>query len=74
MSITIDRSAFLEATEAYWAAETGTDKGLEAFLETYLDRVGITRSHEMAIEFRAQFKASMAEIAERRDRQMAAVL
>lgn len=62
MSITIDRSAFLEATEAYWNAETGTDKGLEAFLETYLERVGIAKTHERAIEFRDRFKAQMARI------------
>ena len=71
MTITIDRSAFLEAMEAYWAAETGTDKGLEAFLETYLDRVGMTKTHEIAIEFRKQFKAEMAAVAMRRDEQMA---
>ena len=64
--MTIDRSAFLEATEAYWNAETGTDKGLEAFLETYLARVGITRSHDMAVEFRQTFKTEMARIAAER--------
>lgn len=71
MSITIDRSAFLEATEAYWKAETGTDKGLEAFLETYLDRVGLSSTHEAFIVFRREFKAQMAEFAARRDKQMA---
>lgn len=63
MSITIDRPAFLEATEAYWNAETGTDKGLEAFLETYLERVGMSKTHDMAIAFRDNFKAQMARIA-----------
>lgn len=63
MSITIDRSAFLEATEAYWNAEAGTDKGLEAFLETYLERVGIAKTHDIAIAFRDSFKEQMARIA-----------
>lgn len=66
MSITIDRSAFLEATEAYWNAETGTDKGLEAFLETYLARVGMTSTHEKFIEFRREFNARMAQVFEAR--------
>lgn len=40
MSIQLDKSALFDAQEAYWnAAEAGTDKGVEAAIAAYLERM-----------------------------------
>lgn len=60
MGIKIDRSAFHDAFEAYWGAQTGTDHGLEAFLTTYLDRTGLTDVHEAAVAKHEAFRNKFA--------------
>lgn len=71
MTLAVDKSAFLDAFEAYWSAEGGTQGGLEAFLETYLERTGLTSAHDAAVTahdaFRDRFagiRASVLEAAE----------
>jgi len=56
----IDRSAFHDAFEAYWAAQAGTDHGLEAFLATYLDRTGLTAAHDAAVAKHEAFRNKFA--------------
>lgn len=70
MTLAVDKSAFLDAFEAYWSAEGGTQGGLEAFLETYLERTGLVVAHNAAVtaheEFRNRFiglRASAPEAA-----------
>ena len=39
MKTNLDKSALFDAQEAYWNAEGGTDKGIEAAIAAYLERV-----------------------------------
>lgn len=57
---TLDRSALLDATEAYWEAGV-TDKGIEAAITAYLDRLGLTGMHAIAVGARQELLACMAE-------------
>lgn len=56
----IDRSAFHDAFEAYWAAQAGTDHGLEAFLAKYLERTGLTAAHDAAVTKHEEFRTKFA--------------
>jgi hypothetical protein len=49
MTVTLDRSALYEALDAYWNAEVGTDKGVEAAITAYLTRMRLARHHETVL-------------------------
>ena len=56
MTLAVDKSAFLDAFEAYWEAEGGTENGLKAFLETYLERTALTTAHDAAVAAHEAFR------------------
>lgn len=56
MSTALDRSAFIAAMEAFWDAPTGNDKGVEAAIIAYLERVGLTDVHDATLSVNAQWK------------------
>lgn len=61
MNTTLDKSALFDAMEAYWNAESGTDKGVEAAIIAYLDRMGLAGVNATAVRRRAAL-ASVAKI------------
>lgn len=44
----LDEKAFTKAYEAYWDAE-GTENGLRDAIASYLEDMGLTRHHEVAL-------------------------
>ncbi|RDL51206.1 hypothetical protein BLJAPNOD_02338 [Ensifer sp. M14] len=65
MDIALDKSALFAAMEAFWQTETGNDKGVEAAITAYLDRMGLAPFNEMAARKRQALAASTARKPER---------
>lgn len=57
---TLDKSALFDATEAYWDAGV-TDKGIEAAITAYLDRMGLTAMHSIVVGARQDLLTRMVE-------------
>lgn len=57
---TLDKSALFDATEAYWDAGV-TDKGIEAAITAYLDRMGLAAIHSLAVGARQELLARLEE-------------
>lgn len=55
----LDQSALFDAMEAYWDAGV-TDKGIEAAISAYLDRIGLTVIHSIAVSNRSDRMRAMA--------------
>jgi hypothetical protein len=49
MTVTLDQLALYEAQEAFWNAEQGNDKGVEAAITAYLTRMRLARHHETVL-------------------------
>ncbi|OOG63608.1 hypothetical protein B0E45_29320 [Sinorhizobium sp. A49] len=60
MDIALDKSALFAAMEAFWQTEAGNDKGVEAAITAYLDRMGLTPFNEMAARKRQALAALTA--------------
>ena len=58
MATVLDRSAFISAMEAFWDAPAlGNDKGVEAAIVAYLDRMGLAGANATAVRRRAALAA-----------------
>lgn len=62
MTATLDKSALFEAQDAYWNAEGGTDKGVEAAIIAYLDRMGMSETNDAIISAKAKFSEQMVKL------------
>ncbi len=60
MTVSLDKSALFAAMEAFWQSETGNDKGVEAAVTAYIERMGLAPFHEMATRKRAALAAATA--------------
>lgn len=61
MAPVLDRSAFIAAMEAFWDAPAlGNDKGIEAAIIAYLDRMGLTGANATAVRRREALAAITA--------------
>lgn len=60
MTISLDKSALFAAMEAFWQTETGNDKGVEAAVTAYIERMGLAPFNEMAARKRAALAAATA--------------
>lgn len=63
MNVALDKSALFEANEAYWYAEGGTDKGIEAAISAYLTRMRLTGLHETVMAENERMKARVFAVA-----------
>jgi hypothetical protein len=62
MTANLDKSALFEAQDAYWNVEGGTDKGIEAAIVAYLDRMGLSETNNAVISARVTFQAQMVSL------------
>lgn len=60
MDISLDKSALFAAMEAFWQTDTGNDKGVEAAIAAYIERMGLAPFNEMATRKRAALAAATA--------------
>lgn len=60
MTVTLDKSALFAAMEAFWEAEGGNDRGVEAAISAYLHRQELTAFNDMATRKRAALAAATA--------------
>ncbi|OCP38655.1 hypothetical protein [Ensifer sp. LC163] len=60
MDIALDKSALFAAMEAFWQTDTGNDKGVEAAIAAYIERMGLAPFNEMAARKRAALAAATA--------------
>ena len=60
MDIALDKSAPFAAMEAFWQTEDGNDKGVEAAVTAYIERMGLAPFNEMATRKRATLAAATA--------------
>ncbi|OCP17784.1 MULTISPECIES: hypothetical protein [unclassified Ensifer] len=58
MDIALDKSALFAAMEAFWQTDTGNDKGVEAAIAAYIERMGLAPFNEMAARKRAALAAA----------------
>ena len=64
MDIPLDKSALFVAMEAFWQTDTGNDKGVEAAITAYIERMGLAPFNEMATARRAALAAATARVRE----------
>ncbi|MBP1874956.1 hypothetical protein LPJGGPFB_02740 [Ensifer adhaerens] len=62
MDIPLDKSALFAAMEAFWQTEAGNDKGVEAAITAYIERMGLAPFNEMATARRAALAAATARV------------
>ncbi|MEI2296721.1 hypothetical protein [Ensifer sp. MJa1] len=60
MTVTLDKSALFSAIEAFFETEGGNDRGIEAAISAYLDRLGLATFNDMATRKRAALAAAIA--------------
>ena len=60
MTVTLDRSALFAAIEAFWEADGGNERGVEAAISAYLQRQNLTAFNDMATHKRAALAAANA--------------
>ncbi|OCP04406.1 MULTISPECIES: hypothetical protein [unclassified Ensifer] len=60
MTVTLDKSALFAAMEAFWEAEGGNDRGVEAAISAYLHRQELAAFNDMATRKRAALAAATA--------------
>lgn len=60
MTVTLDKSALFAAMEAFWETEGGNDRGIEAAISAYLQRLGLAPFNDMATRKRAALAAITA--------------
>lgn len=53
MTATLDKSALFAAMEAFWEAEGGNERGVEAAIAAYLQRQNLIAFNDMATRKRA---------------------
>lgn len=63
MTVALDKSALFEAVNAFWDAEGGTDKGIEAAITAYLTRMRLTGLHETVMAENERMKARVFAVA-----------
>lgn len=62
MTVILDKSALFAAIEAFWEAEGGNDRGIEAAISAYLHRLGLAPFNDMATRRRAALAAATARL------------
>ena len=60
MTVSLDKSALFDAQEAFFNAEGGNDKGIEAAIAAYLERMGLSAFNDIATRRRAALAAVTA--------------
>lgn len=60
MPASLDKSALFAAIEAFWDTEGGNDRGVEAAICAYLDRLGLGTFNDMAARKRAMLAKATA--------------
>ncbi|MGF6174341.1 hypothetical protein [Ensifer sp. 4252] len=60
IDISLDKSALFAAMEAFWQTEAGNDKGVEAAITAYIERMGLAPFNEMAARKRVALAAATA--------------
>lgn len=63
MTLALDKSALFDALEAYWEADGGTDKGVEAAITAYLTRMRLIGLHETVMAENERMKARVFAVA-----------
>ncbi|WP_426126267.1 hypothetical protein [Pararhizobium sp. PWRC1-1] len=63
MTVALDKSALFDAMEAFWNAEPGNDKGVEAAISAYLTRMRLSGLHETVMAENERMKARVFAVA-----------
>lgn len=59
--MTLDKAGLFAAQEAFWNTEGGNEKGIEAAIAAYLERMGLSAFNDIATRRRAALAAVTAK-------------